>query len=62
MSDKKHALSGEFEELTFQQISAAGRGEDVEVYGLTAEGKVFLLDKDKACWTPILMRTVRARA
>ena len=62
MADEKQTFSGEFEELAFQQISTATKGEDVEVYGLTAGGKVFFLDKDKACWIPILMRTARARA
>jgi len=62
MPDKKQAFSGEFDELTFQQFSATTKGEDVEVYGSTAEGNVFVLDKDKAYWVPVLLRAGRARA
>ncbi len=42
-------------ELTFKQIATATLGKEVELYGLTENGKVFLLVKNRGYWTPCPM-------
>ncbi|MGD0264400.1 MAG: hypothetical protein ABSD47_05495 [Candidatus Methylomirabilota bacterium] len=51
----------ELQDLTFKQIATANRGKQVELYGLTDDGKAFFLDEDKGYWVPLMMGTPKAK-
>jgi hypothetical protein len=57
MPAKKQQKTQRLMELTFKQIATATRGKEVELYGLTEKGKVFLLVKNRGYWTPCPMGT-----
>ena len=57
MPAKKQQKTQQLMELTFKQIATATRGKEVELYGLTENGKVFLLVKNREYWTPCPMGT-----
>jgi hypothetical protein len=57
MPAKKQKKTQPLMELTFKQIATAPRGKEIELYGLTENGKVFLLAKNRGYWTPCPMGT-----
>ena len=56
MPPKKKGLM----DLTFKQIATATSAGKVDLYGLTDDGRVFLLDGKKGYWVPLVMGTPKA--
>ncbi|MBP1778042.1 MAG: hypothetical protein H6Q86_4053 [candidate division NC10 bacterium] len=47
----------ELAKVAFKQIATATRGEEVELYGLTDAGIVFVFHKKRGYWVPLVMET-----
>jgi len=47
----------ELAKVAFKQIATATRGKEVELYGLTDAGIVFVFHKKRGYWVPLVMET-----